>query len=124
MLFVNVGGTHAGAKQIIAVAMKKSKYDNIMVPFVRGILANWLVCMAMTQAVATNSFVGKFFAVWFPVATFVGLGFEHSIANMFIIPMGMSLGADISVYDFLFRNLVPVTIGNIFAGMFMVGWML
>ena len=55
-------------------------------------------------------------AVWFPISAFVALGLEHSVANMFIVPMGMALGAPVSAQAFLMNNLVPVTLGNILGG--------
>ena len=52
---------------------------------------------------------------------FVALGYEHSIANMFFIPLGMLQGADVEIYDFVVRNLIPATLGNITGGAFFVG---
>ncbi|KAK9840212.1 hypothetical protein WJX74_005559 [Apatococcus lobatus] len=84
--------------------------------FGRGILCNWLVCLAVWQATAANTLGGKAIAVWFPISAFVAMGLEHSVANMFIIPMGMAAGADVTVSQFLWNNLLPVTLGNIVAG--------
>ncbi len=84
--------------------------------FVKGIGANWLVCLAVWMAYAAKDVVGKSLAIWFPVMAFVAFGFEHSIANMFFIPAAMLLGADISSYQFLVVNLVPATLGNIVGG--------
>jgi formate/nitrite transporter FocA (FNT family) len=68
------------------------------------------------MANATTSAAGKAVAVWFPISAFVTLGLEHSVANMFFIPMGIALGAKVSVTSFLTANLLPVTLGNIFSG--------
>src|SRR5450756_1146017 len=54
---------------------------------VRGILCNWLVCLAVWMATASKDIIGKLFAVFFPVMAFVASGFEHSVANMFFIPL-------------------------------------
>jgi formate/nitrite transporter len=89
---------------------------NFTQAFLRGILANWLVNIAIWQATASSSISGKIMAAIIPITTFVGLGLEHSVANMFFIPMAMKLGADISVRDFLLGNLLPVTLGNIIGG--------
>jgi formate/nitrite transporter len=86
------------------------------VAFVRGILCNWLVCMAVYMASGCSSMVGKMTAVWFPISAFVALGLDHSVANMFIIPLGMLRGAEITIKQFLLNNLVPVTLGNIVGG--------
>jgi formate/nitrite transporter FocA (FNT family) len=60
--------------------------------------------------------IGKMTAVWFPISAFVALGLDHSVANMFIIPLGMLRGADITMKAFFMNNLIPVTLGNIVGG--------
>jgi formate transporter len=60
--------------------------------------------------------IGKMTAVWFPISSFVALGLDHSVANMFLIPLGMLRGADITVKHFVLSNLIPVTLGNIVGG--------
>lgn len=72
--------------------------------------------MALWQAVATSSFWGKFVACLLPVSAFVSMGLEHSVANMFLIPMGMALGAPVSVGNLLASNLLPVSLGNVVGG--------
>jgi formate/nitrite transporter len=59
--------------------------------FFRGILCNWLVCLAVWMAFAAKDIVGKIFAIFFPIMAFVASGFEHSVANMFFIPMGITI---------------------------------
>lgn len=83
---------------------------------VKGIGANWLVCLAVWAGSSVNDGAGKIMALWFPVMCFVAIGFEHSIANMFFIPMGMLNGADVSIGQMLTANLIPATIGNILGG--------
>lgn len=68
------------------------------------------------MASGCSSMIGKMTAVWFPISAFVALGLDHSIANMFIIPLGMMRGAEITVGQFLIKNLIPVTLGNIVGG--------
>jgi len=98
----------------------------------RGILCNWLVCLAVWMAIASRHAVGKVFTIFFPIMAFVALGFEHSIANMYFVPMGIFLKASEGVgtaglelgaltWVGLVRNLIPVTIGNIIGGAFFVG---
>lgn len=65
---------------------------------------------------ASSSAAGKWMGIWFLVSSFVALGFEHSIANMFLIPLGMLNGASVSITTFLTHNLIPVTLGNIAGG--------
>ena len=59
------------------------------------------------------SLLGKFFGIWFPIMAFVCIGFEHSVANMFFIPLGIFLGAEVTWAQFFINNLIPVTLGNI-----------
>jgi formate/nitrite transporter len=100
----------------------------------RAIGCNWLVCLAVWMALSARQTVGKIFAIFFPIMAFVALGFEHSVANMYFIPTGMFLHiwgavaapggvdpASLSWGSFLYRNLLPVTIGNIIGGGFFVG---
>lgn len=100
----------------------------------RGIGCNWLVCLAVWMAMAARQTIGKIFAIFFPIMAFVALGFEHCVANMFFIPTGILFawgatlpevpGVDLSALNwinFLWRNLLPVTIGNIIGGAVFVG---
>jgi formate/nitrite transporter len=89
--------------------------------FFKGIACNWLVCLAVWLTVSSNQVSGKILGIWFPIMTFVALGFEHSIANMFFIPLGILQGADVTWVDFLVDNLIPVTLGNIIGGTVFVG---
>ncbi len=57
--------------------------------FARGVLCNWMVCTAVWCAIAAQSAAGKFIGIWLLVSGFVAMGFEHSVANMFLIPMGV-----------------------------------
>lgn len=104
-----------------------------MEAFIRGILCNILVCLAVWMALASRDVVGKIFAIFFPIMTFVALGFEHSVANMYFIPLGIFLkgteAAAAAAVDttnltwshFVINNLVPVTLGNIIGGAVVVG---
>jgi formate/nitrite transporter len=97
----------------IATAKCSTAFD---VAFVRGILCNWLVCMAVYMASGCSTMIGKMTAVWFPISAFVALGLDHSVANMFIIPLGMLRGAEITVGQMMMKNIIPVTLGNIVGG--------
>jgi formate/nitrite transporter len=84
--------------------------------FFRGILCNVLVCLAVWLCFAAHDVAGKVLAIIFPISAFVALGFEHSVANMYLIPIAMLAGAEsVTVAGFL-ANLVPVTLGNIGGG--------
>ncbi len=88
--------------------------------FIRGVLCNALVCLAVWLSYAARDVAGKILAIIFPISAFVALGFEHSVANMYFIPLGMMVGNTISLGQLL-GNLVPVTIGNLIGGSVLVG---
>jgi len=89
--------------------------------FLKGIGCNWLVCLSIWLALASEEAAGKILGIWFPIMAFVTLGFEHSVANMFFIPLGIYYGADVTWTQFFIINLIPVTLGNIVGGSFFVG---
>lgn len=94
---------------------------DFMTIFVKGIGANWLVCLGMFIGYTAKDTIGKCIGIWIPVMMFVTMGYEHSIANMFFIPAAIYTGAGITWSDFLLTNLVPSTLGNIIGGMLLVG---
>ena len=105
-----------------AAAIAETKVSmNWGVLILRGIGCNWLVCLAVWLAIASDDIIGKIWGIWFPIMAFVALGLEHSIANMFFIPLGMFNGANVSIGQYLIGNLLPVTIGNIIGGAGFVG---
>lgn len=99
----------------IELALKKTSYS-FGATLTKGILCNMLVCMAVWQGNAAQDICGKLLGIWFPISAFVTSGYEHCIANMFVIPLAMRLGAPISVHTFLVKNLIPATIGNLIGG--------
>jgi formate/nitrite transporter len=99
--------------------------------FTRGIGCNWLVCLAVWMSVASKDIIGKIFGIYFPIMLFVASGFEHCVANMYFIPMGLLLKgnatvvataglagklSNLSLQGFFVNNLIPVTLGNIVGG--------
>merc|ERR1712176_164076 len=68
------------------------------------------------MGMASATIPGKLLSIFIPISTFVTLGFEHSVANMFLIFQGMLAGADVSIKQFLVGNMLPVTLGNIVGG--------
>jgi formate/nitrite transporter len=101
--------------------------------FARGILCNTLVCLAVWLCFGARTTIDKIFAILFPITAFVACGFEHSIANMYFIPMGIAVAgqakvlevagvtasqvANLNITGFV-GNLIPVTLGNIVGGTF------
>ena len=88
--------------------------------FMRGVLCNVLVCLAIWLSFAAHSAGGKLLCVIFPVTAFVALGLEHSIANLFLFPFAVLSGAKLGMAAML-GNLVPVILGNIVGGGGLVG---
>jgi formate transporter len=103
--------------------------------FVRGVLCNALVCLAVWLCNSARSTTDKILAIVWPIAGFVALGFEHCIANMYFIPLGMLLKTDADLLASLeiapgaldglsaaglTHNLIPVTLGNIVGGTLLV----
>jgi len=120
---MNDGAVGVQAVKIATVKVSMLFWD----AFFRGILCNILVCLAVWLALAGRSVVDKVFAVVFPIAAFVAAGFEHSVANMYFIPLGILLkdriavsGAENLSWLGLAANLLPVTLGNIVGGAGMV----
>lgn len=123
-------GMNGGAvgRAYLTIALAKSTLP-ISELFFRGVLCNVLVCAAVWMAFAGRSVTDKFFAIVLPVSAFVAAGFEHSIANMYFFPLALLLkaggailpagGEAITVYA-MFRNLVPVILGNIVGGSVLV----
>lgn len=87
----------------------------------KGIGANWLVCLGVWLAMSGHTLIEKALGCWLPVMTFVALGYEHCIANMFYLPLGMMEGADVGIGQCITANLIPATIGNIIGGAIFVG---
>ena len=154
-------GLFKGAVAAKAMAVASGKLSlTWSAAFCRAILCNWLVCMAVWLALASKDVIGKVWAIWFPIMAFVASGFEHSVANMFFIPMGLELSGHPAILDaaaklslskdlaaaatspeaiaamdtfkagvaanftwanFMVKNLIPVTLGNIVGGGFFVG---
>lgn len=108
------------------------------VAFLRAVGCNWLVCLAIYMSLSASDAVSKVAVIWPPITAFVAIGFEHSVANMTFIPLGIFLGqsevytaalsqglvpalsANTNWYGFFVTNLIPVTLGNIVGGMIFV----
>ncbi len=98
----------------VRIAEAKAQLDPVSA-FVRGVLCNMLVCLAVWLSVAARSVEGKVIAIAFPISAFVALGFEHCIANFYLLPIGMLSDGQVSLADFL-ANISVVTAGNTVGG--------
>jgi len=107
--------------------------------FLRGILCNWLVCLGVWIATGATDTIGKVVGVMVPITVFVASGFEHSVADMFFVPMGLLLKKVPSVVaaagplsgiehltwgsGLFIRSLLPVTLGNLVGGVVFVAFL-
>ncbi|HRR96565.1 MAG TPA: formate/nitrite transporter family protein, partial [Candidatus Ratteibacteria bacterium] len=89
--------------------------------FCRGILCNMLVCLAVIMCISSLTIEGKIFGIYFPIMVFVVSGYEHSIANMYFLPLGLMVnGQFLKNFLLIWKNLIPVTLGNIIGGTLIV----
>ena len=130
--FIYAGGSYLandGAVAVRALQIASAKVNlSFMDALIRGILCNWLVCMAIWISNSSEDTTGKILAIIFPISAFVALSFEHSVANMFLIPLGIVVSGNASIVakagvnvsnlglSGLVGNLIPVTIGNLIGG--------
>ncbi len=122
------GGDVGRAAITIAAAKCALPFDEA---FFKGILCNLLVCLAVWIALAGRNVTDKILAIIFPISAFVAAGFEHSVANMYFIPLGIFLRGEVPpdsipnldalTWIGFLQNLLPVTLGNLVGGAGMVG---
>jgi len=141
-LLVFLSGQYLSGRGTVASIAMKLALDKVTLPFDHalflGILCNVLVCLAVWLALGARTTSDKILAILFPVSAFVVAGFEHSVANMYLIPLGLfvkawgpaalwtQIGTSPADYAALtwpafFVSLIPVTIGNIIGGGALVG---
>jgi formate transporter len=131
-------GDGVTGSNILQIAEAKCQLGFVQA-IVLGILCNILVCLAIWLCYSARTTQGKILAIIFPITAFVAAGFEHSVANMYFIPMGILVKgfADPALWNlietspeqfesltwgnYFIKNLLPVTIGNIIGGAFFVG---
>jgi len=89
--------------------------------FIKAILCNWLVSLGGVMGMTSRTTGGKIAAIWLPIFVFFGLGWEHSVVNLFVIPAGMLVGAHITFADWWLRNEIPVLLGNLVGASVLTG---
>lgn len=90
--------------------------------FLRGIGANWLVCLAAYLSFMGREFFSKVVGIWWPTFAFVMLAFDHVVANMFYIPLGIFVGTPgLTVGHYIAYSMIPALLGNIVGGGLFVG---
>lgn len=115
-----LGLTETGPYLAKTIAVAESKINEpFHLAFISGIGANWLVCLAVWLAYAAKDTAGKMIGIWFPIMAFVAIGFQHVVANMFIIPAAIFAGE----FNWLLYidNFIPVFLGNVIGGAVFVG---
>ncbi len=103
-----------------------TKYESLgstglLLAFIRGVIANWLVCLGVTMALVSKSVPGKLLACWLPITAFQTMGMEHIVVNMFLHTAGPILGSGVPFFKVIIWNFIPVTLGNIIGGMVFIG---
>lgn len=118
--FLSDGGVLAGQLVTMAesktLAYQQAGWHGWCSVFIKAILCNWLVALAVVLGIIIPSVPGKIIAAWLPLMNFMALGFEHAVVNLFVVPSGMLLGADIGIPQWLVWNFLPVTLGNLLGG--------
>jgi formate/nitrite transporter len=132
------GPSGGGAIGITALTVANGKCAlSWSVALTRGIYCNALVCLAVWLCYAARSTTDRILSIVFPISAFVACGFEHCVANMYFIPIGLLIKNDalfmgqvaaqvgaldqLTIFHFLLNNLIPVTLGNIIGGSGLVG---
>ena len=103
-----------------------TKYENLetlgfFLAILRGLIANWLVCLGVTMALVSKSVPGKILACWLPITAFQSMGMEHIVVNQFLHTAGPILGSGVNFGQVIVWNWLPVTLGNIVGGMVFIG---
>lgn len=115
-----VGLTETGPFLTKTLAIAQAKlHDSFIQTLVSAIGCNWLVCLAIWISFGADDVMGKIMGMWFPIMAFVAIGFQHVVANMFVIPAAIFAG-HFTWIDFL-GNFVPTFIGNVIGGAGFVG---
>jgi hypothetical protein len=117
-------GLLEGPTAVLAIKiMEKKVSKDFLTTFLKGIGCNWMVCMAVFLCGQAQDMTGKYLGIWFPISTFVMIGFEHIPANFYLLEIGLLAGpgvSDVTFADVLLKNWIPVTLGNFVAGAFIV----
>ncbi|WP_100331123.1 formate/nitrite transporter family protein [Bacillus xiapuensis] len=115
-----VGLTETGPYLDKTVAIAQAKLDDsFFQTFISAIGCNWLVCLAVWLAYGADDMIGKIFGIWFPIMAFIAIGFQHVVANMFVIPAAIFAGH--FTWLEMVSNIVPAFLGNVVGGAIFVG---
>ena len=108
---------------VVSVITEKTVNQTFYENIILAVGCNICVCLAIFMSLKTKDAIAKVLLIWWPIFTFVAIGFEHAPANMVIIPMGLFINGHNNPgwLKFIAINLLPVTLGNIIGG-FLVTW--
>jgi formate/nitrite transporter len=124
-IITGYGGTFSTTAQhsrVVTFATAKAITPAWHQVFLRGIGANWLVCLACFLSFMGREFFSKVVGIWWPTFAFVMLSFDHVVANMFYIPLGIFVGTPgLTVGHYIAYSMMPALIGNIVGGGLFVG---
>ncbi|KAJ5110525.1 Formate/nitrite transporter [Penicillium argentinense] len=116
-LYGEVFATEPFKSAVTTFATKKQVTPDFHMIFLRGIGCNWLVCLGCFFGLQGRDLASKIIGIWFPIFAFVSLGFDHVVANMTFIPLGIWLGTPgINVGLYIWKGIIPTLIGNILGG--------
>jgi len=120
--FIQDGTVRYVGEKAIAIMERKLQLATTFWPcFIRGVLCNMLVCLAVIMATSARTVAGKVLAIYFPIMAFVACGFEHSIANMYFLPAGLIAAGQFGArFIEMLHNLFAVTLGNIVGGLALI----
>ena len=109
-------------EEVVSFVTKKQLTPTWGMIFLRGIGANWLVCLACFLGMQGRELVSKIIGIWWPIFAFVSLSLDHVVANMFFVPMGIWLGTpELSVGLYIYKGIIPAGLGNIVGGALFCG---
>lgn len=117
----NVGEIISGIGEDRTLGYKEYGAAGMLTIFIRGVLCNWMVSLGVVGAMISTTVGGKVIAMWMPIMLFFGMGFEHSVVNMFLFPSAMMMGGEFSVMDYMIWNEIPVVLGNLIGGLSLTG---
>ena len=116
-----VGKVIAGIGEARTIGYKHYGAAGMLTLFIRGVLCNWMVSTGVVGAMISTSVSGKVIAMWMPIMVFFGMGFEHSVVNMFLFPSALMMGGNFSVMDYIIWNEIPTVVGNLLGGIAFTG---
>jgi formate/nitrite transporter len=98
---------------VVTFAVHKAGTPHWYQIFLRGIGCNWLVSIAVWQAAGARDTVSKIYAIWIPIWIFVACGYDHVVANMFSVPLGIMFHADLTTAEYIRKSFIASYLGNI-----------